>query len=96
MIRTALLLVPVLGLGACANHIGNYGGSLEKANEQLGFAVRQNIAAQTVNPQGATGDVVVSAERTAHAVDKYRADTVDSAGSAGTMAMKANSGTESN
>ena len=96
MIRTALLLVPVLGLGACASHIGDYGGSLEKANQQLGYAVRQNIAAQTVNPQGATGDVVVSAERTAHAVDNYRTDHVKDAGSAGTMAMKANSGSESN
>jgi len=96
MIRTALLLVPVLGLGACASHIGNYGGSLEKANNQLGFAVRQNIAAQTVNPQGATGDVVVSAERAAHAIDNYRSDNVESAGGAATMAMKANSGTEAN
>ena len=89
MIRTALLLIPVLGLGACASEIGHYGGSLEKANEQLGYAVRQNIAAQTVNPSGATGDVVVSAERTAGAVDAYRKDQVDDAGAAGTMAMKA-------
>jgi type IV pilus biogenesis protein CpaD/CtpE len=96
MIRTALLLIPVLGLGACASQIGHYGGSLEKANQQLGFAVRQNIAAQTVNPAGATGDVTVSAERAALAVDKYRADQVDDAGSATTMAMKASPTSESN
>ena len=93
MIRTALLLVPILGLGACASQIGHYGGSLEKANQQLGFAVRQNIAAQTVNPQGATGDVIVSAERAAQAVDKYRSDQVEDAGTPGTMAMKANTAT---
>jgi type IV pilus biogenesis protein CpaD/CtpE len=92
MIRTVLLLAPVLGLGACASHVGNYGGSLEKANQQLGFAVRQNIAVQTVNPDGASGDVVVSAERAARAVDSYRADNVASAGPAGTMQAKAGAG----
>jgi type IV pilus biogenesis protein CpaD/CtpE len=96
MIRTALLLVPVLGLGACASHIGNYGGSLEKANNQLGFAVRQNIAVQTANPEGSTGDVVVSAERSAHAIEAYRSDTVKEAGGAGTMEMKANQGSGNN
>jgi type IV pilus biogenesis protein CpaD/CtpE len=89
MIKTALLLIPVLGLGACATHIGDYGGGMEKANQQLGYAVRQNIAVQTANPQGASGDVTVSAERAAKAVDRYRADAVAAAGTAGTMQTKA-------
>jgi type IV pilus biogenesis protein CpaD/CtpE len=94
MIRTALLILPVLALGACASEIGNYGGDMHMANENFGHAVRQNIAVQTVNPTPSTATVVVSGERAATAVDAYRKDTVKDPGSATTMAMKANAGSE--
>jgi type IV pilus biogenesis protein CpaD/CtpE len=95
MIRTALLLLPVLALGACASEIGHYGGDMAMANENFGYAVRKNIAVQTVNPTPSTQPVVASGERTAAAVAAYQSDTVENPGTATTMAMKANAGSES-
>ena len=94
MIKAALTIIPILALGACASTVGTYGGDLAKANEQLGFAVRQNIAAQTVNPGGSTQPVVAGGARAALAVGAYQADQVESPGTASTMSMKANAGTE--
>jgi type III secretory pathway lipoprotein EscJ len=91
MIKAAFLLPIVLGLGACASQIGYHGGELAAANEQLGQAVAQNIAAQTVNPQGSTAALVINSERLAHALDNYKTDKVEQPSSASTMAIQANS-----
>jgi hypothetical protein len=96
MIRTALILPVLLGLGACASQIGLHGGDMLAANEQLGQAVRQNIVAQSVNPQGSSAAVVASGARTAAAVSDYQKDMVEPPGSAGTLSMKAGTGSGSN
>jgi type IV pilus biogenesis protein CpaD/CtpE len=80
MIKASLLLLPVLALGACASQIGYTDD--EVANEQLGQSVRQNIAAQTVNPSGSSEAVVASGPRTAQAVKRYQTDTVEQPGGA--------------
>ena len=96
MIRTALILLPVLALGACANQIGYHDGDLTALNEQHGQAVRQNILAQTVNPGGSSEPVVTSGARAAKAVTDYQNDAVEHPATSGTMSMKANAGTEGN
>ena len=78
MIKAAVLLTLALGLGACASEIGYHGGKLGAANEQLGQAVAQNIAAQTVNPQGSTETtLVIDGQRVAGAVNDYKTDKVE-------------------
>jgi len=94
MIKAAVLLLPLLGLGACASQMGYHMGDLRAANEQLGQAVRQNIAAQTVNPQGSSEAVVASGARAASAVTAYTKDNVEHPTSATTLAMKASAETE--
>jgi len=84
MIKTSALLLLALGLGACASQIGYHAGDLQAANEQLGQAVHQNIAAQTVNPSGSSEPVVASGARAAKAVAAYQADTVEKPKSSGT------------
>jgi hypothetical protein len=91
MIRTAALLTLVLGLGACASQIGYFGGKA-RANEQLGQAVRQNIAVQTVNPQGSSEPVVASGARTGKAVAAYVADKVEKPKQAGTTSSQSSGG----
>ncbi len=66
------------------------------ANEQLGQAVRQNMVAQTVNPQGSSAAVVASGARTAAAVSDYQKDQVEPPGTAGTLSMKAGTATGNN
>jgi hypothetical protein len=93
MIKASFLLLPVLALGACASQIGQFGDPA--ANEQFGKAVRQNIAAQTVNPSGSTEAVVANGARTAAAVKSYQTDTVEKPGagaSASSVAAVAASG----
>jgi hypothetical protein len=96
MIRTATLLTLALGLGACANQIGYHTGDLAAANEQLGQAVHQNIAAQTVNPQGSSEPVVARGARTSKAVVAYQADKVEKPKSAGTTSIQAGGGSAGN
>jgi hypothetical protein len=96
MIKAAVLLLPLLGLGACASQLGYFSGDLQAANEQLGQAVHQNIAVQTVNPQGSSEAVVASAARAASAVAAYTADDVQQPDSATTLSMKAAANTSGN
>jgi type IV pilus biogenesis protein CpaD/CtpE len=91
MIKAVLLLPLVLGLGACASQIGYHTGKLAAANEQLGQAVQQNIAAQTVNPQGSTEALVADGARTAVAVNRYKTDKVEKPASAATLSMSSSS-----
>jgi len=86
MIKAALLLPLVVTLGACASQIGYFGGKAA-ANEQLGQAVQQNIAAQTVNPQGSTAPVVADGARAALAISKYKTDKVDDPAPATTLTL---------
>jgi hypothetical protein len=88
MIKTAFLLPLVVGLGACASQIGYHSGKLAAANEQLGQAVQQNIAAQTVNPQGSTEALVGDGARSALAVNNYKGDKVDHPTPAGTLSTQ--------
>jgi hypothetical protein len=89
MIKAALIVLPLLGLGACASQVGYLGD--ETANEQLGSAVRQNIAAQTVNPTPSTQPIEASGVRVAGAVVDYQADKVEKPLSSGTSAMQTSS-----
>jgi hypothetical protein len=84
MIRTTSALLAALALGACASEIGYHAGDLADANRSLGESVRQNIAAQTVNPQGSTADVIASGARATKAVQAHSADKVEKPGSAST------------
>jgi hypothetical protein len=91
MIKAAIIVLPLLGLGACASQVGyNLDG---RGNEQLGSAVRQNIAAQTVNPTPSSDPLVANGVRVAGAVSDYQADKVEKPGSSsmtGTQTVKSN------
>lgn len=87
MIRTTTAILAAFALGACATEVGNYG----EANEVFGDAVRQNIAAQTVNPQGSSADVAASGARAVKANQAYAADKVEKPATAGTTAMQGQS-----
>lgn len=87
MIRTTAALLAALALGACATEIGAYGD----ASEAFGNAVRQNAAAQTVNPQGSSADVTASAARAAKANQAYVTDKVEKPASVGTSGQSSGS-----
>lgn len=87
MIKTTSALIALLALGACASELG-----LTEGGARLGDAVRQNIAAQTVNPQGSSADVVASGARTSKAVQAYNADTVEKPATPGTMSIQSGGG----
>jgi hypothetical protein len=72
-------------LGACAHQVGHYDFYTDDANLILGEAVNQNIAAQTVNPDGAAGDVEASGARVGLAQQRYRADNVEKPRPVGTL-----------
>jgi len=77
MIRIASSVFAALALGACASQIGYHADELAEANTRFGEAVRNNIAVQTVNPEGSTADVTASGARTAKAVQAYTTDKVE-------------------
>jgi hypothetical protein len=89
MIRTTSALIAVLSLGACASQIGYHAGDLAEANARFGETVRNNIAVQTVNPEGSSVDVTASGSRTAKAVQAYAADKVEKPTPPGTMTLEA-------
>lgn len=84
MIRTSTAILAALTLGACASQIGYHAGDLADANRHHGDAVRQNIAAQTVTPEGSSAEVVASGARATKAVRAHAADTVEKPASAST------------
>lgn len=88
MIKTTSAMIALLALGACASEIGKSAFS-----ERFGDAVRQNIAAQTVNPQGSSADVTASGARTAKAVDAYNKDAVAKPTNPDTMALSSGGST---
>jgi hypothetical protein len=88
MIRTTTAIFAALALGACATETGAYGD----AKDVFGDSVRQNIAAQTVNPQGSSADVTASAARAAKANQAYTADKVEKPAATGTTSMSGSGG----
>jgi type IV pilus biogenesis protein CpaD/CtpE len=85
MIRTLLASASALTLCACATETGRYEFYSDEANVQFGSSVEQNIAAQTVNPDGAEGDVTANGQRVGTAQERYRADKVEKPKPAGTL-----------
>lgn len=93
MIKVTSALLAVLALGACASQVGYHIGDLEEANARFGESVRNNIAVQTVNPQGSSAEVAASAARAAKAVNAYTTDKVDKPAAPGTMTIQASGNT---
>jgi hypothetical protein len=81
MIRTTTAILAALALGACATEIGSHDDAI------FGDAVRQNIAAQTVNPEGSSADVVTSGARVDKAVRAHASDTVEKPGASSTTSV---------
>ena len=77
MIRTTSAVFAALALSACASEIGYQAGDRAGDPGALGNAVLQNIAAQTVNPEGSSADVVASGARANRAVQAYANDKVE-------------------
>jgi hypothetical protein len=90
MIRTTTLFLAALSLGACASQIGYHAGDLAEANARFGETVRNNIAVQTVNPEGSSADVTASDARVARAVQAYSADKVEKPAPPGTLTIRSN------
>lgn len=77
MIRKLLVTASALALSACATEVGYSEFYSDDVNMVFGSSVAQNIAAQTVNPDGVDGDVTASGARVGTAQDRYRADKVE-------------------
>jgi hypothetical protein len=92
MIKVTSALLAALALGACASQVGYHVGDLSEANARFGESVRNNMAVQTVNPEGSSADVAASAARAAKAVTAYTTDTVEKPGSPGTMNVQSAAG----
>ncbi|HXI87090.1 MAG TPA: hypothetical protein VNH64_06500 [Parvularculaceae bacterium] len=84
MIKIASGLIIAFGLSACASQVGYYDFYSDDANMVFGQSVKQNIAAQTVNPDGSDADVEANGARVGKANDAYRADKVEKPRSTGT------------
>lgn len=88
MIKQAAILALALAAGACAStEVG-----LTAGETALGAAVRQNIAAQTVNATPSTAAVTHDGARTTSAVTAYQRDEVEKPGPAGTTGGSASGG----
>jgi hypothetical protein len=88
MIKATSALLAALALGACASQVGHHIGGLSEVHARFGESVRNNIAMQTVNPEGSSADVAASAARTAKAVGAYTADNVEKPTAPGTMEIQ--------
>ena len=89
MIRTTTASLAALAFCGCASQIGYHSGDLAEANHGLGDAVLRNIAAQTVNPEGSSADVVASGARVSRAVNAHASDTVEKPATASTTSAGA-------
>lgn len=92
MIRTVLILASAVALSACANQVGHRDFLTDDTDVVFGASVNQNIAAQTVNPDGASGDVEASGARVGLAVGRYQTDTVEKPKEPGTLKVKSSGG----
>jgi len=91
MKSTVVFALAALGLGGlslagCAHEVGLPDYDAELTQARFGDSVRQNIAAQTVNPD-APGDATLTASgaRTAKAVEAYEEDEVEKPSKASTV-----------
>ncbi|MGE0408459.1 MAG: hypothetical protein AB7P23_04255 [Amphiplicatus sp.] len=85
MIKTVIASAAALCLSACATgEIGDPDIFSPQSQQAFGKAVNQNIAAQTVNPDGAAGDVEASGARVGAAQERYRQDQVEKPRTIGT------------
>lgn len=75
-IQSALILI-AFGLGGCAHEAGLPDFYAEETEAKFGEAVRQNIAAQVVNPDAPEGVLTASGARTALAQERYEEDKVE-------------------
>lgn len=88
MIKTFALTSAALALGACAS-TGEIGlTDVFDGNAAFGQSVRQNIAAQVVNPTPSTEPVQASGARVAKAVDAYQNDKVEKPRAPGTLSIQ--------
>jgi hypothetical protein len=86
MIRI-LATLSLIAVTACSSQIG-HGDLLSDDTEFVfGAAVNANIEAQTVNPEGATGDVEASGARVGKAIGRYETDTVEKPKAPGTLSI---------
>lgn len=96
MIRTIIAIGAALALSACAtNEVGDPDIFSPQSQRDFGKAVEQNIAAQTVDPDGAEGDVEASGARVGSAQQRYRDDKVEKPRKIGTRQSGQSSGTNS-
>lgn len=88
MIKTLALTFSAIALSACAStgELGLHDDA--EANAMFGQSVRQNIAAQIVNPTPSTEPVQASGARVAKAVDAYRNDKVEKPRPPGTLSIQ--------
>ncbi|WP_290496090.1 hypothetical protein [Hyphomonas sp. UBA4494] len=75
-IKTALIVL-AFGLGGCAHEAGLPDFYADQTEAKFGDAVRQNIAAQTVNPNAPEGVLTASGARSALAQERYEEDEVE-------------------
>lgn len=96
MIRTIALAFTALALGACAS-TGEIGlNDVFDGNATFGQSVRQNIAAQVVNPTPSTEPVQASGARVAKAVDAYQNDKVEKPRAPGTLSIQSSGQSDGN
>ncbi len=78
MKHSVIIVVALLAFSGCAHEVGLHDFYPEEVEAKFGDAVRQNIAAQTVNPNAPVSDgVPASGARTAIAQDRYEKDEVE-------------------
>jgi type IV pilus biogenesis protein CpaD/CtpE len=88
MIKTLALTFSAIALSACASS-GEIGLNDDfDTNATFGQSVRQNIAAQIVNPTPSTEPVQASGARVAKAVDAYEKDKVEKPRPPGTLSIQ--------
>ena len=83
-IQTALF-ISAFGLAGCSHQVGLPDFYPAETEARFGDAVRQNIAAQTVNPNAPDGELTASGARTAIAQERYEEDKVEKPSSASTL-----------
>lgn len=86
MTRITTALVSLFVLSGCAHEAGFPDFYADETEAKFGAAVRQNVAAQTVNPNAPEGDsVTASGARTAIAQERYEKDEVEKPKDASTL-----------
>lgn len=82
----ASLTVIAIALSGCAHEAGLPDLYPAETQAKFGVAVRQNIAAQTVNPNAPSGEALTaSGARTALARERYEEDDVEKPSNASTL-----------